>query len=194
MLWWREKPGAVCGIGEERRPRLHGLEEAGVLRDASSISSMTALRDATPQRCRFVGVQVIDHQDPGRLSLRLDCLGDVRGTVGRRTGRTNGRCDDSAGGPLNVGQQRWRAMTDGRTCTPGNPAWPRGAGRVEPYSSVDAGCCLGPDPLEALGLALGGRRRQGAHRVALGITRRGGLGAVMMEPVPGSLRLEGCFF
>ena len=43
MLGRRDKSDAVCGIDEERHPRLHRLEDTGWLLDVSIIPSPTAL-------------------------------------------------------------------------------------------------------------------------------------------------------
>ncbi len=100
-----DEANAMTGVGEKSRTRVHVGEVAAFAFDAQVFLDATLRGHQTHQGLRLMGVELIGDEDPGRLGVRLDRLGDVSAKVGFGAGGSQAGRDNLAGGHLQIGDQ-----------------------------------------------------------------------------------------
>src|SRR6266851_6050839 len=102
-------------------------------------------------------IELVHDEDPRRLRVGRDGLGDMGGEVRLRAGRPDAWGDHLAGGDLEVGDQTLGAVARVLEFLPLNLAWPQHQRRVQPLQGLHPALLVGADGANAGRLA--GRRR-----------------------------------
>src|SRR6266545_1388417 len=116
------EPGGMFGHIHKLNPVARIAQEGGAARQrlqntalaffAQVVGDRTALSDQSHQTFRLMGVELVADEQPHRIGIRIDGLGDMRGEVGFRAPRPQAGCDDLAGGNIEVGDQAQCAVTN----------------------------------------------------------------------------------
>ena len=82
MLGYIDKLNSVSRVTQERRTARQAVQHATLALDPQILTQTTALRHQLYQRFRLMRVQLISDEQPNRLRIGIDRLGDMRGEVG----------------------------------------------------------------------------------------------------------------
>lgn len=152
-----DEANAMAGVGEKSRTRAHAGEVAAFAFDAQILLDATLRRHQTHQGLRLMRVELIGDEDPSRLRVRLDGLGNVSDEVGFGARGSQAGCDDLAGGHLQIGDQAEGAMPFIFEFLSLDMTRQHRQGRMKPLKGLDAGHLIGAYHMRPLRRKRGGR-------------------------------------
>ncbi len=105
-----DEANAVGQVREKGCPRLHRGQMTAFAFDAQVFLDVTLHSHQKHQGLRLMSVELIGDEDPGRLWVRLNGLGDVSSEVGFGAGGSKAGHDHSPRGHLQIGNQAQSTM------------------------------------------------------------------------------------
>lgn len=143
MLGCVDEANAMGGVGEKSSTRAHAGEVAAFAFDTQVLLDATLRRYQAHQGLRLMRVELIGDEDPGRLGVRLDGLGDVSGEAGFGAGGSKAGRDDLTGGHLQISDQAEGAMPLVFEFLPLDMTGQHRQGRTKPLDGLDASHLIG---------------------------------------------------
>jgi len=129
----------VSRVFEELPSSRHRLENAGAPFDAQISVDAAPLSNEPDKRLRLVRIELIEHDDPARVGVRVDGMPDVFGKVRLSPSRADGRGDGLAGRHKEARDQAQRAVAYILEFTAFDQPRPGRFRRMEPFARLDPG-------------------------------------------------------
>ena len=130
---------------------------------------------------------MVNNKDPGTLWIGRDRLGNVGDEIVFGAGRSHGGGEDASRGHFKVRHQTLGPMARVFKFLEFNEPRPRGPGGMGPLQGLDGGLFIGAEYVDPRRMQCGSLGIQLAHGGHLSVKLLRGLGAVIVEPVPGQM-------
>ena len=138
-----DEANAMIPSFEEDLAGGHGLEDTALALGPEVVVNAAAFGDEVDQRGGFVGVELVEDEDPSGLGIGVDGRCDVGGEVGFGSSDADGRKNRLAGGDLEVGDEAQGAVTTILELDALGPAGARRQAGMEPMFRTSASYCAG---------------------------------------------------
>lgn len=179
----------MVGILQEGRSRVHVLQNPGPTFHAQILFYPTEFGNQSNQAGRFVGIELIDDEDPFRLGIGGHGGPDMLDAIVLGAGISDRGIDDPVRGHLEVGDQCLRAVADVFELLGFRLAGCHRPGGVEAFQRLDAGFLVGADQMHTPRMEFSGLMIESAHRPHV-FPEVGFIRHFVIQPVAGSVGFE----